>query len=236
MRGKAPTGKGGCRSWTHVRVKGGDRFEAWIAGDPVCIDSHHISSTKPCLKSYLGSSVDCPGCSHPSRIEEQIAVPLYRCSDGRPVFVWCHDDMFDTLTLCKLHEQVVIGRTEERRSGIFVQRKLSQVTYQTTLDERKVTADITPYLPVVFGLVGIITPEMLRRGPLTPAPAPAPAPALPARGKRMTEDEERAELAKRVANRFTHEGKPIDGVLSSYLGSIGQGGESSEKVKRNGKH
>lgn len=165
-RGRKTASAVGGRCWLHVSPKQGHPFDAWVAGEPVGMDSHYISSTKPCLRAYLGSSAHCPGCAHPSRVEEQWLQPFYRCSDARPVCVWFHEDMLDVLCQLKLHEQVTVGRHEGSRIGCHVTRKLTQVAYQTTLPERRMTANIALYMPTLFGLEGVITPEMLVRGPL----------------------------------------------------------------------
>lgn len=205
-KGKRPSGKGCGRAWLHVKVLPGHKWDGWIAGPPVGIESHHIHNTKPCLKSYFGPQADCPGCNHPSRVEDQWLVPLYRCSDGRPVCVWFHEDMADALFLTKLHEHVVVGKTHEPKTGAYLQRQLSSTNrYQTTLPERRVTADISEYMPVLFGMVGIITPQQLRDGPIVLEDTPACAGSPETKTSRIQQHiakDERAEIEKSVRKKL----------------------------------
>jgi hypothetical protein len=82
-----------------------------------------------------------------------------------------HEDQADAMSLVKLHEFVEFGREPGERIGIHIQRLLKQREYHTTLQERKLTADVSDFLPTLWGLVGTITGEMIRRGPIElPAP------------------------------------------------------------------
>lgn len=147
----------------------------------------------------------------------------------------------DVLIQLKLHEQVVIGRETGVRIGAHVTRKLSQVPYHTTLPERKVTANVALYMPTLFGLEGVITPEMLLRGPLGieyAKPTAASAPCEETADKPASETEL---LSEGVRRRFTLDGKPLAETpfreqYDALIARVGKGGESNGKPSKNGKH
>lgn len=196
------------RQWLHVKVAAGEKWGAWIAGSPVCVESHHVGATQPCLKAYLGRHARCPGCDEPSRVQDQYAQPVYRELDGRPAFVWLHDDVADAMEIAKLHQYCVVGRTEEPKTGIYLSLKLAGPKYHTTLPERMVEADCSDYLPVVFGLTSTITGQMLRDGPAYSLPSVTAVPSVkPPKIKKGGPEEKKA--AQDANSRITVGGKSL---------------------------
>lgn len=179
ITGKRPSGGSKGRAWLHVGVTEAEKVQGWIAGPAVGVSGHCIHASKPCHKLYLGANARCPGCEHPSRVQDFWYQPFYRETDGRPCLVILHEDQADAMSLVKLHEFVEFGREPGERIGIHMQRLLKQREYHTTLQERKVTADPSDFLATLWGLVGVITGDMIRRGPVEEVEGEKPAEFVP---------------------------------------------------------
>lgn len=236
VSGKKNPGGGGKRTWHHVSCKGGQNFEGWVAGDAVCVDSHHVGATRPCLKRYFGEEHPCAGCDEPSRVIEQYYLPLYRRLDGRPVVVILQSDQLDMLQALKCHQHVKVGRTEEHRIGMYVSPMLSPSKWTTTLDERKVKADISDWLPILWGMVGVITGDIIRRGPIGNEVEIEPPPIPDKRGKKLSAEETRKRSAEVVGMNFKVK-PPTDDVLGDAITETAN--RMLDRVKRheaNGHH
>ena len=163
LNGRKPPGKGTGAAWSTVQTEAGTQWEAWVAGDCIGVEVHTSRRSKPCLKRYLGQKTPCEGCQATLRVDWLGYLPLYRCSDGKPVVVVVHTDQIDRLDQLKKHDHIVIGRNKEANCGVWVRKSLKQTRYDTTLPSRMVPADISDWLPVLWRMVGVITGRDLLR-------------------------------------------------------------------------
>lgn len=150
----------------HVDAQAGEKWNAWVAGPAVGVETHYCSRTVPCLRKYLGKKIECEGCSKPVPLDFSYYLPLYRCIDSRPVVVILHRDQQDTLETLKHHQHVVVGRTKEKYVGLYVSPILAAQKFQTTLDWKMGEAKIEEFLPTLWKMRGVISAEMILRGPL----------------------------------------------------------------------
>ncbi len=236
LKGSKPPEKGSNRAWLHVSIKGEGKFEGWIAGDPVGVEVHHVKSSKPCLKRYLGRQWKCPGCEEPCKVDWCAYVPLYRCLDARPVVVILHRDQLDFMQSVKLHQRVEIGRTKEDKIGMYGRVLTAGAKYQTTLPERKISIDISDWLPILWAMIGQISGQHIRRGPL-----PDTSETLELLGdeqevNRLSPEATAKLSAEVVGQQFTVAGTDEPPPLSSDLAEVYRRRGITTKAKLNGNH
>lgn len=166
ISGRKPQGGGKVGHWMTAKVKKGSQFNGHVAGPCIGVEVHCGSQSKPCLKFYLGSSVECPGCKNNQRRGWLGYQPLYRWLDGKPVVAWFHEDQQDRLDVLKHGDHVLVGREDADNAGNWI-RKEKGPAFTTRLPVREVDADISDWLPTIFRLKGVLTGEHLRGGPAT---------------------------------------------------------------------
>lgn len=125
----------------------GGKWEAWTAGSTIWLWVHCSWKSKPCVAELTGGELVCEFCTRRQIPVVKGYVPLYRCSDAKPVCVIVDEACRDHLEALPHHTRVYVARERTRGSYVTVTRALSQEpAYQSTLPERKIAADITDSL------------------------------------------------------------------------------------------
>lgn len=152
---QASPGEGEGARRVHFRYVGCARGTEWfgyIAGEPVSLLCHCSQRTKPCLHWLTHGALPCPRCTGKDKPAFLAHVPIYRESDGAPVFTMVHEQCADLLTGLVHPMRVRVSREETRGDSVCVAKALTQKPYHSTLPARRSPADLTPTLLKVWAL------------------------------------------------------------------------------------
>lgn len=169
IRGKTPRGSPDQNHWNTDKLKPGESFEGWIAGDGVCVTMHEAPTTKPCLKRYTGFDVGCPGCASRLKLCDITFFPVYRevvlkkCVVPLRCAAALRADKFP------LHHAVVVSRPKGRNEGRSIDARPKQITFDVDRDH-EFPKCIASWLPTLWGYVDRITGEQLLNGPVFDCP------------------------------------------------------------------
>jgi hypothetical protein len=176
--GEAPPEKGEVGNWSLIKLSGGQSLEAWLAGPWVGVWCHMSKKMKPCLHRYGLMKRDCPGCVGKVRIDWRAYQPVYATEMQIPTVAAFSRDAIAAVDRLELHAQVRIGRGPRDTDALYVAPVLKPRKFDTTLKARQVEQDICDWLPVMWRLSGVITGDIVRRGPVgndsPPVSDPAP--------------------------------------------------------------
>jgi hypothetical protein len=140
--------QGGTDSFSYTSVQTGTKggFSAWLAGDVYWALAHEHTErqpgTKPCLDWLTDGMVRCARCRGPKLPTWVGWVPLYREQDHAPVLVVIHQNAQDLVRDLKYPDHVIVGRVADK-SGVFVRKSDSAVSFKTENATRKQAVDIT---------------------------------------------------------------------------------------------
>lgn len=160
LAGERPPEEKTVGHWLTQKLKRGTKLAAHVAGNCVGVTVHCGKPSKPCMRRYLGAGAKCFGCDNGIRKDWLGYQPFYRELDGRPIVCTFHKDMIERLDKLTLHQRVEIGQEDADNVGLWLRAEKGML-YSTTLNARKIGADIAGWLPVLWKLRGVITREML---------------------------------------------------------------------------
>lgn len=229
VRGGKPPEGGKDRNWQSHTIEKGKSFDGWIAGDAICVRVHPNNYSKPCLTAYRGENANCPGCAARRPVDWLYYVPCYSAETDHPCVIRCHTDQRAALEKIALHEAFTAKKPPEQSVGVQILRKFKAPNYAPTLPCRRLNADISEWLVVLWGYQEFIFGWEVLRGPLgtvdvepapgpAPEPAPAPAPAVDADFERAALECSRAQLRNRLS--LTGSAEPLGEILPSGNASI----------------
>ena len=133
--------------FAYVPVDRGSAWDAYIAGPTMWFAMHCSWKSKPCVEEMTRGALTCELCAAGKLATVKGYCPLYRASDARPVCVVVDEEGRDRHERFPLHTRVKVAREKSRGSCVCVTRLLVQEpAYQTTLAERRTSADLTPTL------------------------------------------------------------------------------------------
>lgn len=162
LAGREPPEEGCVRHWNTLKVAHRSEVTCFIAGAAVGVEVHFGAQSKPCLRVYCGAKRKCWGCDAQLRRGWLAYLPVYLASDESACVAAFHTGMKERLRVVGLHQRVKIGREEARNSGLWI-RAEGQVRYNASDPARQGGADVAEWLPTLWKLKDVITPDMLRK-------------------------------------------------------------------------
>lgn len=136
-----------------------------MAGPAQRVRAHIGPKTRCCLNEYYPTAVHCPGCINKLRVDDVYYLPLYRQSDDFAVAVLFQSRWFELLDSLYTRQCVKIGRGKGKTDGAYLLLQPSSALYVPTRSDREVDADLSDWLPALWGYRGSISGDVLRRGP-----------------------------------------------------------------------
>lgn len=148
-RGRPPRGAKPGASWLHDRCPVGHVGCGWIAGDVHGVIMHPSKSSKPCRREYCGENAVCEFCDRLNVPEWLGYVPLYR-HDGRGVVVIIREHQRESVSALPLHCNVTWSRAAGRGESVAIAPREKQVSWFSTLPEKRVPASLALWLPKLW--------------------------------------------------------------------------------------
>lgn len=221
--GAKPREGGKPPSWSTAQPEKAKNFLAWIAGPAVCVHAHIKNPTRCCLKKYIPGVVDCPGCRGISRVDVVYYLPLYRETNDERIVVLFQRRWGEIIEPFRTHEQVRIGKGAKDNDGAWIVKAKGGDMYPVPSRDREEDADISDWLPRLWGYSDSINGHMLRAGGLAPLPgitqAEPTAPAVEKEEPRILDPDEARELSK--------------DILAETFGQMPQGTAKERQQQRN---
>lgn len=134
--------------WQTEKLKGGGRFEGWLAGEVQWLDCHFDGVQKrsvPCFKLLTGCPVPCLRCKTFPRVTLQGYVPLYDTGGIRRIVI-VKEDTVDIVMSIRVFDAVLVSRGSEWHDPVIVKPMKGKERYSAHVDWRKNAADITQAL------------------------------------------------------------------------------------------
>lgn len=221
--GAKPREGGKPPSWSTAQPEKGKSFLAWVAGPALCVQAHIKNPTRCCLRRYIPGTVDCPGCRGMSRVDVVYYLPLYRESNDERIVVLFQRRWGEIIDPLRLHQQVRVGKGGRDNDGAWVVLAKGGEMYRPPSRDREEDADISEWLPRLWGYSDSINGFMLRSGGLV-APeivaTPAPLVDVPEHTRpRVLEPSEEIKLAT--------------DILAETFGQAPEGSAKEQQRQRN---
>jgi hypothetical protein len=162
----------------------GERFQGLIAGAIVCVKTHFMEFTKPCLKVMAEGNLECRGCKAEFRLDDTCYLPLYIQPMER-IVVKVSKKQFREIQTWQLHRLIEIYRPRGQKKGLKASLvKGSNYSVQWP-GISSLCLDIRPWLVGLWKVPGlkeylehkggIVPPEVIDRAP-KPPPEREPTP------------------------------------------------------------
>lgn len=200
--GAKPREGGKPPSWSTAQPERGKNYLAWVAGPAMCVHAHIKNPTRCCLKKYIPGVVDCPGCRGTSRVDVVYYLPLYRETNGERIVVLFQRRWGEIIEPLRTHEQVRIGKGSRDNDGVWIAPAKGGEMYNPPSRDREEDADISDWLPRLWGYSDSINAFMVRSGGIqtveVAAPVAAPVLAAEVETPRILESEEATKLATEI--------------------------------------
>ncbi len=148
-------GDGAQNRRTHFRYAGcapGTKWTARIAGPYWGGQCHCSERTKPCLSWITDDALPCPRCTPKNPSVWVAYVPLWRDSDGAPVFVIVHEQCSDGLAALEYPMPVAVACNDSRGDSVYLHRVATEREFRPTIPAKRRPANIVPSLLTLWCL------------------------------------------------------------------------------------
>lgn len=216
--------------WTHVKVEPLAKWRAWIAGEVIWVETHHLPPSKPCREAFTDGAVPCQIDHTTRRLEWSGYLPLWDANHKATVII-IREYQRDVVAAVPRGREVLVTKGPATTSAISVLPTGSSVRFHSTNPRKMDNQDIRLWLLTLWkdqtlkDWVATLPAELAATSPGGVAAHAKPRVTL-------TPEQERELSARVVRGNFVVADAGVDEQLNATLESLAR----KIGAERNGVH